>query len=202
MFFNFWEQRKVSEITEFHKQGFYTTEEYDISKKYYLLRGTDLIDNVLKINDTPKIDATEKDYVAFKVEVGDFLIVRSGNVGTYGIVYDEIPAIFGSYLIDFRFNKKILNNEFFGCFYQSDSCKSQFKGIIQQSANVNINAENIKSLKINLPTLLEQEKIGQFFKQLDNLISLHQREHKFYIFNLVQIKISLLNLYLYFLALV
>ena len=28
----------------------------------------------------------KKDYEAFKTELGDFLIVRSGTVGTYGIV--------------------------------------------------------------------------------------------------------------------
>lgn len=171
-----WEQRKVSEITEFHKQGFYTTEAYDESKKYYLLRGTDLTDNRLVLKGTPKIDATEKDYQAFKTQIGDFLIVRSGTVGTYGIVYDDIPAIFGSYLIDFRFDKSLVVNEFFGYFYQSDLFKNQLRQIIQQSANTNINAENIKSTSIKLPSLSEQNKIANFFTQLDSLITLHQRE--------------------------
>ncbi len=171
-----WEQRKVSEITEFHKQGFYTTEAYDESKKYYLLRGTDLTDNRLVLKGTPKIDATEKDYQAFKTQIGDFLIVRSGTVGTYGIVYDDIPAIFGSYLIDFRFDKSLVVNEFFGYFYQSDLFKNQLRQIIQQSANTNINAENIKSTSIKLPSLSEQNKIANFFTQLDSLITLHQRK--------------------------
>lgn len=172
-----WKQYKVSEITEFHKQGFYTTEPYDNSKKYYLLRGTDLTENKLLIRDTPKIDATEKDYQAFKTQIGDFLIVRSGTVGTYGIVYEDIPAIFGSYLIDFRFDKLLVENEFFGYFYQSDLFRNQLRQIIQQSANTNINAENIKSIFINLPSLPEQEKIGTFITKLDNIITLHQQEY-------------------------
>ena len=184
-----WEQRKVSEITEFHKQGFYTTEAYDESKKYYLLRGTDLTDNRLVLKGTPKIDATEKDYQAFKTQIGDFLIVRSGTVGTYGIVYDDIPAIFGSYLIDFRFDKSLVVNEFFGYFYQSDLFKNQLRQIIQQSANTNINAENIKSTSIKLPSLSEQNKIANFFTQLDSLITLHQRKLE----KLQQIKKSLLE---------
>ena len=171
-----WEQRKVSEITKFHKQGFYTTEDYNENKKYYLLRGTDLTENKLILKDTPKIDATEKDYQAFKTEVGDFLIVRSGTVGTYGIVYEDIPAIFGSYLIDFRFDMEQVTNEFFGYFYQSESFKSQLRQIVQQSANTNINAENIKSTSIMLPSIDEQKKIGTYLGQLDNLITLHQRK--------------------------
>ena len=171
-----WEQRKVSEITKFHKQGFYTTEDYSENKKYYLLRGTDLTENKLIFKDTPKIDATEKDFQAFKTEVGDFLIVRSGTVGTYGIVYEDIPAIFGSYLIDFRFDMEQVTNEFFGYFYQSESFKSQLRQIVQQSANTNINAENIKSTSIMLPIIDEQKKIGEYLAHLDNLITLHQRK--------------------------
>ena len=130
--------------TDFHKQGFYTTESYGDSKKYYLLRGTDLTENRLILKNTPKINATEKDYQAFKVQIGDFLIVRSGTVGTYGIVYEDISAIFGSYLIDFRFDKNQVTNEFFGYFYQSNLFKNQLNKIIQQSANTNINAESAK----------------------------------------------------------
>ncbi len=171
-----WERRKVSEITIFHKQGFYTTEDYDDSKKYYLLRGTDLTENRLILKETPKINATDKDYQAFKTEIGDFLIVRSGTVGTYGIVDVDIPAIFGSYLIDFRFDMKQVTNEFFGYFYQSDNFKKQLSQIVQKSANTNINAENIKSTSIILPSLAEQKKICEFLVMFDNLITLHKRK--------------------------
>ena len=51
-----WEERKVSEITDFHKQGFYTKESYNENKKYYLLRGTDMTSNKLILKDTPKIN--------------------------------------------------------------------------------------------------------------------------------------------------
>ncbi|AVP54386.1 hypothetical protein C3B72_04300 [Clostridium tetani] len=171
-----WEQRKVSEITLFHKQGFYTTEPYHETNKYFLLRGTDLTENKLVLKDTPKINASEKEYKDFKVQVGDFLIVRSGTVGTYGIVNIDIAAIFGSYLINFRFDKSVVTNEFFGYFYQSDLFKNQLRQIIQQSANTNINAENIKSTKINIPSIEEQKKIAGFLERLDQLITLHQRE--------------------------
>lgn len=171
-----WEQRKVSEITLFHKQGYYTKEPYDESKKYYLLRGTEMTSNKIILKDTPKINATEKDYQDFKVQKGDFLIVRSGTVGTYGIVYDDIKAIFGSYLINFRFNTEIVTNEFFGLFYQSQKFRYQLNKIIQQSSNVNINAENIKSTVIDFPKIEEQQKIGAFFKSLDDTIDLQERK--------------------------
>ncbi|WP_268750977.1 restriction endonuclease subunit S [Companilactobacillus pabuli] len=176
-----WEQVKLSDLTEFHKQGFYTTESYDESKKYYLLRGTDLTGNKLTIHDdTPKINASEKEFNDFKVEVGDVLLVRSGGVGTYGIVYDEVQGIFGSYLIDFRFDQTQMLNEFFGYFYESDLFKQQLRRISQQSANLNINAENIKSISIDLPSIEEQKKIEGILKQIDNLIALQQQQLDLY----------------------
>ena len=52
------------------------------------------------------------------------------------------------------------------------------------------------------PNTEEQEKIGNFFGKLDNLITLHQRECKFYSFNSIQIRISSPNLCLCFQVLV
>lgn len=61
----------------------------------------------------------------------------------------------------------------------------------------------LKELILTLPpSVEEQEKISNFFEKLDNLISLHQRECKFYSFNLIQIRISLPNLCLCFQVLV
>lgn len=172
-----WEQVKLSDLTKFHKQGFYTTESYNESKKYYLLRGTDLTGNKLAVHDdTPKINASEKEFNDFKVEVGDVLLVRSGGVGTYGIVYDEVQGIFGSYLIDFRFDQTQMLNEFFGYFYESDLFKQQLRRISQKSANLNINAENIKSISIDLPSIEEQKKIESILKQIDSLITLQQEK--------------------------
>ena len=48
--------------------------------------------------------------------------------------------------------------------------------LVQVGALPSYNAGDVESMEIYLPSLLEQEQIGGFFKQLDNLITLHQRE--------------------------
>ena len=40
----------------------------------------------------------------------------------------------------------------------------------------NISKKSMLDLIINVPTLEEQQKIGSFFKQLDETIALHQRK--------------------------
>ena len=46
--------------------------------------------------------------------------------------------------------------------------------LVQVGALPSYNAGDVESMEIYLPSLFEQEQIGAFFKQLDNLITLHQ----------------------------
>ena len=48
--------------------------------------------------------------------------------------------------------------------------------LVQVGALPSYNARDVESMEIYLPSLLEQEHIGGFFKQLDTLITLHQRK--------------------------
>ena len=45
---------------------------------------------------------------------------------------------------------------------------------------LNISFEEFMDINIKLPTLPEQQKIGNLFKQLDRLITLHKRQHEHY----------------------
>lgn len=48
--------------------------------------------------------------------------------------------------------------------------------LVQVGALPSYNAGDVESMGIYLPNLFEQEQIGAFFKLLDNLITLHQRQ--------------------------
>lgn len=61
--------------------------------------------------------------------------------------------------------------------------------LVQVGALPSYNAGDVESMEIYLPSLLEQEQIGGFFKQLDNLITLHQQKLKL----LKQIKKAMVN---------
>ncbi|WP_330112630.1 restriction endonuclease subunit S (plasmid) [Cetobacterium somerae] len=171
-----WEEKRIGDLTKFHQQGYYTKDSYNLNNPYYLLSGANIKKHKIDLANCPKINASAKDFETFKVKKGDILLIRSGNVGDYAIAYEEKNIIFGSYLIKFNLNSQIIINEFFGYFYQSESKERQLKMIIQSSANVNINAENIKSLKITLPTLLEQEKIANFLSSIDEKIEIIEKE--------------------------
>lgn len=168
-----WTLVDINHVTLDHKQGYYTTDPYTKHGRYLLLRGTDMLNPTIDLSTTPRIDASRNDYELFKVEVGDILIVRSGGIGRYGIVTETLLGIFGSYLIRFRLDNKLILNEFFGLFYQSFISMNQLKSITQGSSNININAENIKSLKVPLPAIEEQKSILMLLLSLEKKITMN-----------------------------
>ncbi|BFO67721.1 restriction endonuclease subunit S [Chryseobacterium sp. KCF3-3] len=164
-----WEIVSVKEITKEHKQGFYTKDSYT-NDGIRLARITDLNNPKVVFSEMPMLNISDSDYQNYKIEKGDFLFARSGAIGRYGIVEDEeYPAVFASYLIRFRFNNNIVNR-YFGYFFESYLCNNQLRGITQGNANVNINAENIKSLKFPLAPFGEQQKIAEILITVDDKI--------------------------------
>lgn len=164
-----WEIVSVKEITKEHKQGFYTKDSYT-NDGIRLARITDLNNPKVVFSEMPMLNISDSDYQNYKIEKGDFLFARSGAIGRYGIVEDEeYPAVFASYLIRFRFNNNIVNR-YFGYFFESYLCNNQLRGITQGNANVNINAENIKSLKFPLAPFGEQQKIAEILSTVDEKI--------------------------------
>lgn len=165
-----WEFKTLDSITIEHKQGYYTKEAYS-DKGTKLIRITDLHNQTIDYDRMPTLEVSIDDYESYKVDPGDFLFARSGAIGRFGIVrdYDE-KAIFASYIIRFKFNQKKASNDFIGYFYQSDYSERQLNKITQGSSNININANNIKSLKIPLPSLKEQQKIAEILSTVDGHI--------------------------------
>ena len=161
-----WEVVSVEDITASHKQGYYTKDEYT-GKGIYLIRITDLGNPKIDYSDMPKLPISDNDYKSFKVSKGDFLFARSGAIGRYGIVYEDYHAVFASYLIRFTFQQDKVINEYFGYFYETKKAINQLLSITQGSSNININANNIKSIKLVLPPLEEQKQIVEILSTAD-----------------------------------
>lgn len=103
-----WNWVVIKDITKEHKQGFYAVDAIGKSGDVKYIRITDLMIPTIDFDNSPSISVSEKDYESFRIDVGDFLIGRSGAIGRYGICYEDRKAIFASYLIRFRFNQNII----------------------------------------------------------------------------------------------
>jgi len=165
-----WMLVRVGDVTSGHKQGFYTNQVYS-KTGIKLVRITDLQNPYLDYESMPLLELNKKDIQDFQVEKGDFLFARSGAIGRYGIVTKDIPCVFGSYIIRFIFDSTKILNEYLGYFYQTIFVEKQLNAIKQGSSNININAENIKSIKVKLPSIQEQQKITSILGTVDDTIN-------------------------------
>lgn len=140
---------------------------------------------------------------SFKVKGGDIIVSCAGTIGeTYEIPMDAESGIINQALMRILVNEKIVNKKMFIIL---------FNNMIDEFTQVHSNGSAIKNIppfsdlkpmEVLVPSMEEQNKISEFFTKIDNIITLHQRECKFYSFNLIQIRISLPNLCLCFQVLV
>ena len=117
------------------------------------------------------LELDNRTFESFKISRDDFLIARTGTIGNYGIVTEDIPCIHVSDIIRFVFDPKILLNTYFGNFFDSNLSLIQLSMIQQASSHIHINAETIKSIKIPLPDILEQQKIVSILSNTDSQIN-------------------------------
>ena len=117
----------------------------------------------------------------YKLETGDILFARTGaSVGkTY--IYSEDDGIM--YFAGFLIRAKIKQN-FDINFIFINTLTKQFNDFIkitsQRSGQPGINAKEYADYTFLCPSISEQTAIGNFFKQLDETIALHQREAEKY----------------------
>ena len=113
----------------------------------------------------PRIWTTQ---ITKKADAGDLIMSVRAPAGAMGktaynaVIGRGVAAIKGN-----EFIYQLLVKMDTDGFWKTLSCGSTFESL---------NSDNIKNAEVKIPTTAEQIKIGGYFQQLDNLITLHQRK--------------------------
>ena len=158
-----WEQRKLGDATQITMGQSPDGSTYsDFPTDYILVQGNaDLENGWVK----PRVWTTQKTKYA---TAGDLIMsVRApaGSMGktAYNVVLGRgVAAIKGN-----EFIFQVLTKMDIEGFWKKLSAGSTFESL---------NSDNIVNASINLPSNLEQDKIGSLLENMDNLITLHQRQ--------------------------
>ncbi len=186
-----WEQRKLGEISESFEYGLNAAAtEYDGKHKY--IRITDIDDSThLFLQDnltSPDVDfSTVDDYLLQK---GDVLFARTG--ASVGKTYIYRPSDGDLYFAGFLIRAKIKSDYDADFIFQNtltDNYDSYIRITSQRSGQPGVNAQEYANFALSVPCLAEQKKIGAYFTNLDNLITLHQRKYD----KLIQFKAAMLK---------
>ena len=115
-----------------------------------------------------------------QLKVDDILLSMAGEkLGKTGIIKEQhLPANTNQAVAIITVNKKRVGYKFIWYKLRNKNTVKYFKTIPSQSAQPNINFQEIRSLPINLPTLPEQKSIAKVLTAFDDKIELLQAQNK------------------------
>ena len=117
-----------------------------------------------------------------EVEVGDVLFTTSSEtpeeVGMSSVLLEKRGKTYlNSFCFGFRPSEKI-DSYYLAYMLRSESAREKIILLAQGISRYNISKNKVMEIAVSLPSLDEQKLIGQYFRQLDHLITLHQRKGK------------------------
>ena len=177
-----WEQRKLSEIATMHArigwQNLRTSEFLD-SGNYMLITGTDFEDGAINFDTCHYVERERYEQDKhIQIKNGSILITKDGTLGKVAYVQGlSMPATLnaGVFNVEIKDETKGDNKYLFQYLkapYLMDYVDKKATGGTIKHLNQNI----LVDFPVVMPSKQEQRLIGAYFNQLDNLITLHQRE--------------------------
>lgn len=179
-----WEQRKLRDIVGIY-DGVHQTPKYQDGGIMFLS-----VENIATLHSSKYISEEDfkRDYKVYPQE-NDILMTRIGDVGTTNVVTDNGLK---AYYVSLALLKYRSTNPFFlSNAIQSDYVQNGLSNrTLKTAIPMKINKDEIGKVDVMLPTSTdEQVQIGTYFRNLDNLITLHQRKVE----NLKKIKKAMLE---------
>ncbi|EAE5428420.1 restriction endonuclease subunit S, partial [Listeria monocytogenes] len=173
-----WEQRKLGEIANSFEYGLNASSKtYDGENKYIRITDIDESSHVFNQDNltSPNISLDKLNH--YLLEEGDILLARTGASTGKSYYYSKMDGkvFFAGFLIRAK-----IKQEYNVSFIFQNTLTERYNNFIQvtsqRSGQPGINAQEYARFALYIPELKEQQKIGVFFKQLDNAIALHQRK--------------------------
>lgn len=177
-----WEQRKLGEVVSLRGRiGFRGYKESDL-----VAPGDGAITfSPADIDEMGNVSTENNKYLSWmkydespeiQVDVGDILFTKTASIGKIGYIKDlkEKATINPQFAL--LTPKENSNGYFTFLSVRSDSFMKQVRGITGGSSVPTMSQEKLKELVFMSPSLGEQQKIGEYFSNLDHLITLHQRK--------------------------
>ena len=164
-------QYTLGEITEFIRNGFNYKADGDRSKTYKITRIETISNGIINME---KVGSSEQINERYRMQNGDILFshINSlpclGNVAYYS---DDIGQLYhGMNLLCFRANSKMVVPKYLYYLLKSKTIRANIKRYAKQSCNqFSLTTSDIKSWRVQLPSLMEQQHIVFILDCFDTL---------------------------------
>ena len=179
-----WEERKLGDTETHFTDGNYG-ESYpsakDMSDKANgipFLRGSDFSNGYLDSSNANYIKPEKHaELTSGHIKQDDIVLAVRGSLGTLGYATKENEGWnINSQLAILRTNKSEISGMFLIQYLLGSKGQKEIFSRNTGTALKQLPIKQLKDIPVPVPTLLEQQKIGNFFKELDSTIALHQRK--------------------------
>ena len=173
-----WEQRKLGELSSSFEYGLNAAaKEYDGENKYIRITDIDDESREFKQEDITSPDTDLSSAENYKLSEGDILFARTGASVGKSYIYKASDGLvyYAGFLIRARI-KPEYNSEFVFQNTLTGDYEKFIKVTSMRSGQPGVNAQEYSQYQIMMPSKPEQDKISDCLRNLDNLITLHQRE--------------------------
>lgn len=171
-----WKQRKLGEVSKIGDIDHRMPPSVDDGIPY-LMTGDFIEENELNFENTKLV--SEDDYLQLskkiRPEYGDILFARYASVGAVRYVSTHRKFLI-SYSCAIIKPFSDYDGQFLYPTLKTQKMQQKIEFEINPNSQKNIGIDSLKKLPLFIPKMDEQQKIGTFFKQLDDTIALHQRK--------------------------
>lgn len=170
-----WEQRKLGELCSEIGDGLHSAPIYDENGEYYFINGNNLVNGKIVIDTTETNRVSKETFMKNDKSLDDKTILLSIN-GTIGNLayYGDEKVMLGKSAAYLKAQN--IAKEFLYASLQTSIVMDSFMLSLTGTTIKNLGLEAIKNTKIYIPRIKEQQQIGTYFKNLDHLITLHQKK--------------------------
>ena len=173
-----WEQRKLGDIYGSIGNAFVgTATPYYAEQGHFYLESNNVKDG--QINHNSEVFINDEFYEKQKdkwLHTGDMVMVQSGHVGHAAVIPEELDNTAAHALIMFRNPKEEIEPYFLNYEYQTDKSKKKIENITTGNTIKHILASDMQEFIVDVPKYEEQKVIAGYFRNIDYLITLHQRK--------------------------
>ena len=172
-----WEQRKLGEVSPL-RGGFAFKSNKFVKEGIPIVRISNILSNGSVGGEFVYYTAQEKDENYLLPDKSALLAMSGATTGKVSILNNpNNNKVYQNQRVGYFTKTKNVDYSFISTLVRSKIFLDQLNSVLVAGAQPNISSKDINVFELTIPkNIEEQKKIGNFFKQLDDTIALHQRK--------------------------
>ena len=156
-----WKEHALSDLIKIQNGYAFKSAEYTDSG-YFVIRISNVQEGEITLDNPRYIRLANKKLERFVLNAGDILVSLTGNIGRVGVIRQEqLPAVLNQRVARITVRNECIERDFLFRFLSSRSFRERLQDAGHGAAQQNVSTTEIESVRIMLPTKLEQRRIAQ-----------------------------------------